>query len=311
MKIIKPTDAITVAHPVVLLYSEPGYGKSTLGYMTRRPIVVDYDRGAHRAQNRQDTVQPETWAEVEELLASDMSRWDTFVVDTVGRCLDMLALQIIADEPKRGYQGALDQKGWGILKGRFQALLARLRGLGKDVVLLAHLREDKDGDERRMVPDIQGGSYGEVLKSADLVGLLTIQAKKRYLEFSPSSRSVGKNPAGWKLTEVPNYADKPAFLSGLLDDARKKLGAMSEESAKAAAMIADWSATIEDLDRDGVLVTVPTVRAIKEPLIQAQVKAMLWKKAKALGLTAEELKAAPSGKKSKPAAEEDEAEVLV
>ena len=69
------------------------------------------------------------------------------VIDTVGTCLDRLAADIIAKDPKKGNAGVLTLQGFGVLKGRFKTRLDAVRGFGLDMVLVAHGSEEQRGDE--------------------------------------------------------------------------------------------------------------------------------------------------------------------
>lgn len=292
MKIIDPTEAIAVPHPTSLFFSPPGIGKTTLSNMTRRPLTLDFDRGAHRAQNRKHVAQPEGWEDIETMLEAGkvgerpLTEFSTVVLDTVGRCLDMLAIDIMVKNPKRSASGSLDQKGWGLLKDKFHLFLARLKQLDKDVVMLAHAREKDDGDTIIQRPDIQGGSYGEVMKSADLVGFLYVHGKDRILDFSPTDRWVGKNPAQWSPFKVPHFGKEPEFLSGLIDQARAALGKVSEESAKAAAEVERWRGLVEMVtsveEANGALKQIEDAPL---PVVKAQAKALLWERVKAMEFT--------------------------
>ncbi len=291
MRVIEATEPMTIAHPVTMLFCPPGVGKTSLAFTAKRPLCLDFDLGAHRSGNRKRTAQPESWAEVLKMLDDrrvgdwSLDEFDTIIPDTVGRLLDMMSVYIIEESPKRGAGGQLDQKGWGILRDRFHTFISRLRALDKDVVMLAHAREKDDGDAMIMRPDIQGGSYGEVMKSADLVGYLYVQGKDRILDFSPTDRWVGKNPAGWAPMRVPDFSKQPEFLAGLLDKAREALGKISQESATAAVAQADWRAAIETYTTaEELTAALPKVEALA-PIMAAPVKKLLWERSKALGMT--------------------------
>lgn len=285
MKVIRSTEPIQIAHPPVLLFSPPGIGKTSMAYTARKPLNFDFDKGAHRSGNRKDTAHADSWEEVDAMLTSPiLNDYSTIILDTVGRCLDLMVLDIIDKNPKRASGGQLDQKGWGMLRDRFHTFLARLRALDKDVVMLAHAREKDDGDALIMRPDIQGGSYGEVMKSADLVGYLYVQGKDRILDFNPTDKWVGKNPAQWTPFRVPDYSKSPEFLAGLLDKAREALGRISQESAEVATILADWRAAVETFttvdEMNGALTKIEPLA----PIIRAQVKAILWEAVKAAGM---------------------------
>lgn len=285
LHIIKATDSIPVEHPIFLIFGQPGICKSSLGYSAKDPLLLDFDQGAHRAKNRKDTVGIATWSDVTDLDKAVLEPYATVVVDTVGRCLDLMAADIMEQNPKYARDGNLTQQGWGVLKNRFRTWMTQLRTLGKDVLLIAHQKEDKDGDVTIVRPDIVGGSYGEVMKIADFVGFLYMRGKDRVLDFSPTDRWVGKNPAGWKPLAVPPVEKARDVLAGLFDQGRAALGTLSDESAKIAQQVDDWRSAIESYTT-----TEECTRALPEiaklvPVAQPQVKRLLMDRTKALQFT--------------------------
>src|SRR5262252_4575498 len=185
MRIIKGIDPIPVEHPVFLIFGQPGIGKSSLGYSCQDALLLDFDKGAHRAANRRDTLVIDTWTDVQDLIGDSdtLASYGTLVIDTVGRCLDVMTANMASVQPKLAPGGNPTLQGWGQLKTNFRTSISAIRSLGKDVLLLAHDREDKDGDYRIVRPDIAGGSYGEVMKVADFVGYLYMSGKDRVLDF--------------------------------------------------------------------------------------------------------------------------------
>lgn len=285
MKIIKATDAIPVEHPVFLLFGQPGICKSSLGFSAKNPLLLDFDKGAHRAANRRDTLAIDRWGDVVELMDAPeaLAPYDTIVVDTVGRCLDLITADIAATDPKKAPGGNLSQQGWGVLKNRFRSWAAQLRTMGKDLLLIAHDKEDKDGDTRIVRPDITGGSYGEVMKVADFVGYVYMVGKDRVLDFNPTDRWVGKNPAGWAPWKVPPVAKAADFMGGLFDAGRAALGGISEVSAKVAQQVDDWRAQIDTFTTPEECTKAITPISQLAPVAAPQVKKLLWERAHALG----------------------------
>lgn len=284
MRIIKGTDAIPVEHPVFLIFGQPGIGKSSLGYSCKDPLLRDYDKGAHRAANRRDTLLIESWADVAESNdARNLEPYSTVIEDTVGRCLDLITADIAHTDPKKAPGGNLSQQGWGVLKNRFRQHVATLRALGKDVLLIAHDKEDKDGDTRIVRPDIVGGSYGEVMKVADFVGYLYMNGRDRVLDFNPTDRWIGKNPAGWAPFKIPPVGKAQDFMGELFDLGRSALGALSEESAKVMATVSEWRTRIENMTTaEDCTKAIEPINALA-PVVMPQVKKLLADRAKALG----------------------------
>lgn len=287
MKIIKSTETIPVQHPVFLLFGQPGIGKSSLGYSGKDPLLLDFDKGAHRAANRRDTLVIDDWRDVAELMEHQeaLAPYATIVVDTVGRCLDLMSADIIAGNPKLGRDGALTLQGYGALKARFRLWIAQLRTYGKDVVLLAHDKEENDGDTKSVRPDITGGSYAEVMKISDCVGYCYMAGKNRVLDFNPTDRWIGKNPANWAPLPLPPAPKATAFLADRMMDARTALGAMSGESAKTAAQVDDWRAAVESYTTTEEVNRAIVETAQMSALVAPQAKKLLMDRAKTLHFT--------------------------
>lgn len=286
MKIIKGTETIPVEHPVFMIFGQPGIGKSSIGYSAKDPLTLDFDRGAHRAANRRDTLVIDTWGDVAELMAKpdQIAGYSTIVVDTVGRCLDLITADIAATDPKKAPGGNLSQQGWGVLKNRFRQWTAQLRALGKDVLLVAHDKEDKDGDTRIVRPDIVGGSYGEVMKVADFCGYLYMSGKDRVLDFNPTDRWIGKNPAGWDPFKVPPVAKAQSFMVDLFDQGRAALGEISDESAQILQQVEDWRTKIANLTTAAECNTAAAEIKALQPILAFQLAKVLMDHAKAKGL---------------------------
>lgn len=286
MRIVKGTESISVDHPVFMIFGQPGIGKSSLAYSMKDSLLLDFDLGAHRAVNRRDTVQIGTWADVVELMeARDvLAAYSSIIVDTAGRCLDAITNDIADKEPKKAPGGNLSQQGWGTLKTRFRQWVGQVKGMGKDLLFVSHDKEDKDGDLRVVRPDIVGGSYGEVMKNADFVAYLYMSGKDRVLDFNPTDRWVGKNPASWAPFKVPPIAKATEFMADLYEKGREALGTISDESAKILQAVEDWRANIETFttpeECTNALVPINGLSAILQP----QVKKLLLDRSKALGL---------------------------
>lgn len=285
MKIIKATDPIPVEHPVFLIFGQPGICKSSLAYSCKDPLLLDFDNGAHRAVNRRDTLKIDSWTDVDELMAdgSVLDGYSTLVVDTAGRCLDVLTARLAERDPKKFPGGVPGLQGYGVLKGAFRAWLGQLRLKGKDVLLVAHDKEEKDGDTTIVRPDLVGASQGEVLKCADFVGYVSMNGRDRVLDFNPTSRWFGKNPAGWQPFKVPAIGKAQDFMADLFDQGRVALGAISEASAGIAQTVEIWRAKFEALTTaDALNAEMPLVKAIEHKAVQPQVAKLLMDRGAAL-----------------------------
>ena len=283
LRITKSTDAIEVKNLTACIYAVPGVGKSTLGFTADKPLLLDFDHGSYRAGNRGDVVQVESWADVTNITAADLAAYKTLVVDTAGRALDALTVDIIAGNPKLGRGGALTLQGFGELKARFIAWTKLIRSFGLDVVLVSHADEQRNGDEIIERLDIQGGSKNEIYKAADVMGRLYLQGGKRILNFSPTDTAFGKNPAQLPPIEVPHYSADPRFLAGVLERIRSELNKQSETQQKAASMLADWKAKIDEANTADQFNELIGQTQEADELVRDNVKRLLVSAAKAKG----------------------------
>ena len=142
-------------------------------------------------------------------------------------------------------------QGYGALKGLFVSWLKSLKVIGKDVILIAHSSEDKKGDDLIERLDVQGGSKGEIYKSADAMGRLYIDKGQRVLSFSPTDTAFGKNPGNIEPIKIPDISTNPDILSVIIHDIKTKLNTLTEEQQKRQSEIADWIAKIDESDTLG------------------------------------------------------------
>jgi hypothetical protein len=245
LKITKAIDPILVTTVTVNIYSPPGIGKTSTGYTAEKPLLIDFDRGSHRSRNRRDSVQVETWEDVLSITADDLKPYKTVIADTAGRALDVLTPYIIKNNAKHGRGGALTLQGYGELKSQFIAWMKFIRSFGLDVVLLSHSDETKSGDEMIERLDIQGGSKNEIYKAADAMGRLYLNGSKRWLNFSPTDTTFGKNPAGLPPLEVPDFEKVPDFLATVIARTKAALNALSAEQTEIAGLLSAWKDKVD------------------------------------------------------------------
>lgn len=247
LKITRAEDPIKVERLNVCIYGQPGAGKSSLAFTASKPLLLDFDQGAHRAANRKDIVRVNDWQDVADISADDLEPFDTVVVDTAGRALDILTRDIIRRNPKAGRGGALTLQGYGTLKAEFTAWLKMLNGFGKDVVLIAHMDEQRNGDDIIERLDVQGGSKGEIYKAADAMGRVSIKNGQRTLNFNPTEAAFGKNPGQLDVLSIPHPDKDPEFLGGIMQAIKDRLNELTEAQAEAQRNLESWRIKIADL----------------------------------------------------------------
>lgn len=284
LHIVKSTEPMPVDNIVLTVYAAPGLGKSTLGFTADKPLMLDFDKGAYRSGNRGDAVTVTKWSDVEAMTAEDLAPYNTILVDTAGRALDAMGVDIILKNPKAGRGGNLTLQGYGELKGRFTQWQSFLRSQGKDLVLICHMSEEKNGDDTMERIDAQGSSKNEIYKSSDAMCRIQIQPDgSRVLNFDPREGGFGKNPAQFPRLTFPHPDKNPHFLSEVIAQIKASINKQTEAQAEAQKENQNWQESVDALttvEEVNALVVVATDRKLGAPQ-----KGLLSAKATALGLT--------------------------
>lgn len=283
LKITKSTDPIEVKTITACIYAPPGIGKTTLAFTADAPLLLDFDKGSHRAGNRGDVVEISSWNDVVDIRQADLAPYKTLIVDTAGRALDCLSATIIAENPKMGRGGALTLQGFGELKARFIAWTKLARSFGLDIVMISHMDEQRSGDEVLERLDMQGASKNEIYKSADLMGRIYLHNGRRLLNFNPTDTSFGKNPAQLGVLEIPDYAAVTDFFGQVIRGVKFELNKQSAAQTEVATLMTDWKAKIDKLSTLEDFNTFLVAPDKPDERVHTNVKRLLAKAAKSKG----------------------------
>ena len=250
LKIVKASEPMQVSNIVLTVYSAPGYGKTSLSYTAEKPLLLDFDKGSYRAAVRGDTVQIVSWEDVQGMTAADLAEYKTIIIDTAGRALDVLSQDIIAANPKAGRSdGSLSLQGFGSLKSRFAQWQSFLRSQGKDIVLICHMDEQKNGDDTMERIDAQGSSKNEIYKSSDAMCRIRLDnTDQRYLDFDPRHGGFGKNPAQLPKVPFPDPKTNPLFLASVIQKIKDAINQMTDEQADEVKKSEAWPVAIAEAD---------------------------------------------------------------
>ncbi len=243
LNIVTSTQPLNVENIITLIYGDPGIWKTSLAFTAKKPILFDFDKGAYRASNRRDSVQIEYWHEVARITPQDLANYETIIIDTAGRALDTITDSLKRDTRNTRKDGQLSMQGYGKLGGIFTDWLKMLRGMGKDIVLLAHTSEDKDGDNIIKRPDMVGGSKREAYKIADMMAYMTTQHGQdgdiKTLNFIPHPAYLAKDSGQIGNVTVIPVADAPNQLADIIQKTKDHINSFSAEAAKAHQDLSD------------------------------------------------------------------------
>ena len=210
----KPNEVVSSTKKIRLLIAGfPGIGKTTLALSAPKPLHIDVDRGVDRVQakNRCDFIQPETYEGLLEDLKSDLSDYETLVFDTGGKLLDLMKPYVIRQDSKNGQKDGqtLSIKGYGAVGKEFQRLMDyAFYQLNKNVVVIFHAKEEKDGDATKLRILVEGSTKDNVWQPMDLGGFMEMYNNKRTIGFSNCERYFAKGTHGIQgIIELPNLDD--------------------------------------------------------------------------------------------------------
>jgi len=256
MEIIKAHEPIRATTIRVLIYGEPGIGKTTLGLTAPRPLLVDCDSGVRRVapQFRSDYVPVTSWKDILDVTEDQLPDYETLVIDTVGKAMEFLADQVKKENYKlTSKTGGLTLQGWGALLAQFTDFLGKVQRRGKHIVFVAHHREGQEDEKRYFRPDISGRSLGNIVRDMDLVGYMQSRNNERTISFNPTDAFYGKNtcslPPVINIPDLSQSASKP--LSNIFGQYETMLESQAEVMKSYEELLSDIDiqvGSIEDPD---------------------------------------------------------------
>jgi hypothetical protein len=294
-KLITADQPMKVENVNIVIYGDPGIGKTSLGFTASKPILLDFDKGAQRSANRKETLEIDSWDTVLELInpankeAKELiSPYQTIVIDTVGQALDMLSDYIVKHNPNLHSEttGGLKIQGFGRLKSDFRNFMKSIRAMGKDVVMLAHSKEQRyltKNEQPVMKPEITGSSYSMIFKVSDLVAYYSSDGNNRILDFRPIETHEGKDSANLGKMIVPMFGggDSDFLASQVIKPAKDALGSASEEFRQAQLLIDQFRERITNCEQPNELAGIVWELASGDykEYLRAQVKPIIKDKA--------------------------------
>jgi hypothetical protein len=275
-----------------LIYGQPGVGKTTLALSCPNPVLIDIDRGLHRVEKRFQvrSLQVSSYKEILDLLKSnELNPFDSIIFDTLGKLVDKIADHLMEVNPKnRQSDGALTMKGYGALKVEFQSLLRSAQARNKNLIFVAHEREEKDGESKIVRPDVSGSSGKDLVKDLDFMGYMEMKGNKRTISFTPCEKFYAKNSIKLPpVIEIPDTNKGNNFMQEVIvEGVVKRMQEDDSQNKKYGDLIKSLQALI-DMVKDAETATSALTHINNEPAIwdsHLQAKHKLKEKVNAIGL---------------------------
>lgn len=220
----------------IIVAGVPGIGKTTLALSAPKPLLIDLDNGVDRVETRYrtDTDVVSSYEELRsDLEKADLSPYETIVIDTGGKLLEMLKPVVIARDQKNAQtNGELSLKGYGAVKKMFNEFVTFVKSLNKHLVMVFHATEVADGETTKLRIRMEGKSRDEVWDSVDIGGFLEMRGNKRTIGFSNCDRYYAKGTHGIHgVYDIPTLANgnNNTFLTDLIDKVLNDLTSENKE----------------------------------------------------------------------------------
>lgn len=276
----KPDSVATTAKKIrILIAGYPGIGKSTLGLSAPKPLHIDVDFGSDRIEPRyrKDFIQPKSYDEIlTDLVPENLTDYETLVFDTGGKLISLMSLWAIKKDSKYGQRdGSLSLKGYGFVGKEFQRLMDYcFYELDKNIVMIFHAIEDKDGDNTRLRIKVEGQTKNNVWETQDLGGFVEMFGNDRTIGFSNCERYFAKGTRGINgIIKIPALGPTSPndFLTKLFEQYNAKAAAeVAENNAKReaydAAMTEGYQIIATIVDAATANAAMPKIKAIKHAL---------------------------------------------
>lgn len=237
----------------MLIAARAGSGKSTLAFSAPRPLLVDLEDGVDRVEacyrsgdvmvaeeNLTDAQKYHSF--IKDFTESDLSNYDTIIIDSLGKFIELAIPVVIAENPVNGQKDGktLSLKGYGAISTKVSEFIKLIKSLGKHIIFIAHVNEINDGDTVKVRLNIPGGTKDKIWDDIDLGGYMTFLGKERVIHFTPTEQFDAKgshNVKGiYKIPELKSANDGGKstdnhFLSDLFNIYISELNSAAEKYA--------------------------------------------------------------------------------
>lgn len=288
----RPDEVVQTTKKIrMIIAGFPGIGKTTLGLSAPKTLLIDVDRGIDRVQakNRKDFTQPITYEELLQDLKSDLSSYETLVFDTGGKLLDLMKPYVIKQDSKNGQKDGttLSIKGYGAVGKEFQRLMDyAYYNLNKNVVVLFHTKEDKDGEATKLRILVEGSTKDNVWQPMDLGGFMEMYNGKRTIGFDNCERYYAKGTHGVKgVIELPDL-DNPNipndFLTKLFEKVnesiREEATYFEEQKKNYEKVMSEVGNSIENMTEENIDSVMEILKTAKHVLTSEKELRFMFKK---------------------------------
>lgn len=293
----KPAEMVNTENRFrVLIAGYPGIGKTTLGLSAPKPLLIDVDFGINRtmASVRKDYIQPESYEELLNDLKGDLSDYETIVIDTGGKLLELMKAYVIKNDIKNAKKdGTLSLQGYGAVGREFSRFMNYIYfDLRKHCVIIFHAVEEKQDEDTKLRILVEGNTKNTVWQNVELGGFIEMRGNKKTIGFDNCERYFAKSSFGIKGNyTIPELdgTQQNDFLTKLFEQANKNIQEESkvfeEERKKYQEVMNALNPLIENMTLENVNEVIEAIKTVPHILTsEKEAKAHFTEKIKELNL---------------------------
>ena len=293
----KPAEMVNTENRFrVLIAGYPGIGKTTLGLSAPKPLLIDVDFGINRtmASVRKDYIQPESYEELLNDLKGDLSDYETIVIDTGGKLLDLMKAYVIKNDIKNAKKdGTLSLQGYGAVGREFSRFMNYIYfDLRKHCVIIFHAVEEKQDEETKLRILVEGSTKNTVWQNVELGGFIEMRGNKKTIGFDNCERYFAKSSFGIKGNyTIPELdgTQQNDFLTKLFEQANKNIQEESKvfekERKQYQEVMNALNPLIENMTLENVNEVIEAIKTVPHILTsEKEAKAHFAEKIKELNL---------------------------
>ena len=278
----KPSEMINETNKFrVLIAGYPGIGKTTLGLSAPKPLLIDVDFGINRvmASARKDFIQPNTYEELLNDLKGDLSDYETIVIDTGGKLLELMKAYVIKNDIKNAKKdGTLSLQGYGAVGREFTRFMNYIYfELRKHCVIIFHAVEEKQDEETKLRILVEGSTKNTVWQNVELGGFIEMRGDKKTIGFNNCERYFAKSSFGIKgIYPIPELDGtmQNDFLTQLFEQANKNIREESKmfetERKECEVLVNKYSDVISTMTVENVNEIMEQIKSIDNHILTSE-----------------------------------------
>jgi phage nucleotide-binding protein len=187
----------------ILVYGEPGVGKTTFAAKSPNALIVDFESGTLSVRNFDLAIaNPRTLEEVVKVIKkAEKKGIETLIIDSVTEMQRVFMNEVMesmsAKDPRKSlFSPTLE--AWGMVTEMMRYVIRAARDADMNTVFIALETQDRDESTGHVMarPSASPKVAGDLSAYVDIIGRLRMKKDKREMSFAPTDSQWAKDRSG-------------------------------------------------------------------------------------------------------------------